>query len=84
MKTYIYYKGTEIKMISDNKIEAKGLNYISKTLSKIDKEKLFDNKNRRQVINSKLVITEPIEEESLNDRVKILEDKIKTYENIQP
>jgi len=81
---YIYYKGTEIKMISDNKIEAKGLNYISKTLSKIDKEKLFDNKNRRQVINSKLVITEPIEEESLNDRVKILEDKIKTYENIQP
>ena len=53
MKTYIYYKGTEIKMISDNKIEAKGLNYISKTLSKIDKEKLFDNKNRRQVINSK-------------------------------
>ena len=76
---YIYYdkETLEVRIFGDNKLEAKGLNYISKTLSKAEKEKFFDNKNRRQVINGKLVITEPVVEESLEDRIKVIEDSIK-------
>ena len=74
---YIYYdKFDNIKMISEGKIKADNFKYIKKTLSKTEKEKLLDNKNKRQVVNGKLVITKPISEESLEDRIKILEDKL--------
>ena len=74
---YIYYdKFDNIKMISEGKIKADNFKYIKKTLSKTEKEKLLDNKNKRQVVNGKLVITKPISEESLEDRIKILEKKL--------
>ena len=80
---YIYYKGTEIKMISDKKLKSDKLDYISKTLSKTEKEKLFNNKNRRQVVDKKLTITEPIIEPTLEDRVKTLESELISIKEIK-
>ena len=80
---YIYYKGTEVKMISDKKLESDKLDYISKTLSKTEKEKLFNNKNRRQVVDKKLTITEPIIEPTLEDRVKTLESELISIKEIK-
>ena len=75
---YIYYKGEEIKMVSEKKLKkADNLSYIKKKLTDEEKVKIFDNKNKRKVIEEKLIITEPVVEESLEDRIKVIEDSIK-------